>query len=195
MHIENLHEMIEDLTSCTKDAMKNNRSKVGDYPISMVTDMIKDLAEAEYYSTIVKAMHEADEEKEESEKYMLRQMKEDYGEDWKRHYDEYRYADGRFAPKGSGSRRGYKEVMYPAEYYRDMDLMDKRMYTPEMSRYDKARKMYEESKGKGNPQDEMRHLENLLNTFEGELKELLPKMSQSEKNLVKNKIDAWENVV
>lgn len=132
MHIENLHEMIEDLTSCTKDAMKNNKSNVGNYPISMVTDMIKDLAEAEYYSTIVKAMHEADKEQEEEDKYMLKRMKEEYGEDeGQRYYNDYRYASGRFAPRGKGTKRNY--TMYPAEYYRDADIIDGKMYYSEMN--------------------------------------------------------------
>lgn len=243
MHIENMHEMIEDLTSCTKDAMKNNRSKVGDYPISMVTDMIKDLSEAEYYATIVKAMHEADEEQEEEEKYMLKRMKEDYGEEeGQRYYNDYRYANGRYAPKGRGTRRGY--TMYPAEYYRDMDLMDRRMYTPNMNsttgdtrsysdgyndgerkgydsgmsdgyskgytegsrsssnnRYERARRNYEETKANktGNQaedsQKEMRSLEQMLNAFESELSEMLPKMSQNEKNLARNKVASWQNKV
>ena len=63
------------------------------------------------------------------------------------------------------------------------------------NRYERARRNYEETKKKGNPQEDMRTLENMLNSFESELKELLPKMSQAEKNLVKNKFDAWENVV
>lgn len=235
MHIENMHEMIEDLTSCTKDAMKNNKSNVGDYPISMVTDMIKDLSEAEYYATIVKAMHEADKEQEEEDKYMLKRMKEEYGEDeGQRYYNDYRYANGRYAPKGRGTRRGY--TMYPAEYYRDMDLMDMRMYTPNMNsttgdtrsysdgyndgendgyqrglsegkrtasggRYDMARRGYEETKmhKTGNQsedsQREMRSLEQMMNAFESELTELLPKMSPAEKNLAKNKVVSWQNKV
>lgn len=63
------------------------------------------------------------------------------------------------------------------------------------NRYERARRNYEETKKKGNPQEDMRTLETMLNSFESELKELLPKMSQAEKNLVKNKFDAWENVV
>lgn len=63
------------------------------------------------------------------------------------------------------------------------------------NRYERARRNYEETKKKGNPQEDMRSLETMLNSFESELKELLPKMSQAEKNLVKNKFDAWENVV
>lgn len=184
MHIKNMHDMIEDLTSCTKEAMRNNKSKIGDYPIGDVVDMIKDLTEAEYHATITKAMEESE-----------------YGVDYDEH-GEIRHYKGQ--PRSATTGRYIKEYMPE----RDMDIHLKRMYTTHddytrgyeegkksMSRYDKARKMYEDSKGKGNPQEEMRHLENLLNTFEGELKELIPKMSQAEKNLVKNKIDAWENVV
>lgn len=134
MHIENMHSMIENLTSCTKLAIEGNASYVGDYPISMVVDMIKDLAEAEYHCKISKAMDESEEEKEDEEKYMLQRMKEEYGEDdAQRYYNAWRYADGRFAPKGRGTRRGYRMTpemyrMYPAEHYRDMDRADGLMY-------------------------------------------------------------------
>lgn len=135
MHLENMHEMIEKLTSCTKSAIENDQTHIGKYGIGEVVDMIKDLAEAEYYSKITKAMEEVKEEEEEEEKYMLRKMKDEYGEeDGQRYYNEYRYANGRYAPKGRGSRRGYTRMIpdtyakYPAEYYRDMDMIDGRMY-------------------------------------------------------------------
>lgn len=64
--------------------------------VGEVTDMIKDLAEAQklcweacYYKSIVEAMEKSDEEAE------------------RMGYDAYRYADGRFAPDGRGTRRGY----------------------------------------------------------------------------------------
>lgn len=85
------------------------------------------------------------------------------------------YADGQDA----GYQRGYTEGNRSSSN----------------NRYERARRNYEETKKKGNPQEDMRTLETMLNSFESELKELLPKMSQAEKNLVKNKIDAWENVV
>lgn len=161
MHIKHMHEMIEKLTDCTKSAIENDQVSVGQYPISDVVDMIKDLNEASYYASIVKAMEEAKKEDEEEEKYMLRmlkeenkdeykRMREEYGEEEgeRRFYDNYRYADGRFAPKGRGSyrprssgrrgRRGYEEPMYflPPEVYmnyspeelRDMDRDMGRMY-------------------------------------------------------------------
>lgn len=144
MHIKRIHEMIENLTECAESAIKNDQTHVGKYPISEVIDMIKDLAEAEYHSKITHAMEEEEKEEEEEEKYMLRQMKEEYGEDdGKRYYDEWRYANGRFAPKGRGMRRGYSipvhyltspksDRMSPEEYYRDMDRdMYNKMYYPQ----------------------------------------------------------------
>lgn len=76
-----------------------------------VADMIKDLAEAEkacmeacYYETIVKAMEKADEEDD---------------DDGRMGYNSRHYANGRFAPKGRGSRMGYMPDMmmqYPYLY-------------------------------------------------------------------------------
>lgn len=151
MHIKHMHEMIEKLTDCTKTAMENDQLCVGKYPISDVVDMIKDLNEASYYASIVKAMDEAKEEEEEEEKYMLKRFKEEYGEEdgEKRYYDSWRYASGRFAPKGRGSymprssgRRGYEEPPYyhmtpemmrehDPEYWRDLDRHEGRLYFSE----------------------------------------------------------------
>lgn len=136
MHIKHMHEMIENLTECTKQALENNEVCVGQYPIGDVVDMIKDLNEAEYYAHISKAMDEEKKEEEEQDKYMLKRIKEEYGEDeekTRRYYDDWRYMrSGRFAPKGRGtytgrSRRGYEEMFIPEmyehdpEWARDMD--------------------------------------------------------------------------
>jgi len=144
MHIKRIHEMIEKLTECTKSALEENKSFVGDYPIGDVVDMIKDLCEAEKEARVAKQMEECEKEEKEEEKRILRilkeeheneykRMREEYGEDEgeRRFYDNYRYkSSGRFAPKGSGSymprssgrrgRRGYEEMpymhMYPEMY-------------------------------------------------------------------------------
>ena len=71
---------------------------------------------------------------------MQKRFVEEYGEDdGRRYYDHWRYKNGRFAPKGRGSRRGYEEYPYyhmtpemyhdhDPEYYRDMDRDMGRMY-------------------------------------------------------------------
>ena len=145
MHIKHMREMIEKLTDCTKSAIENDEVCVGKYPISDVVDMIKDLNEASYYASIVKAMDEAKKEDEEEEKYMMKRFKEEYGEEdgEKRFYDEWRYkSTGRYAPKGRGTRvgrRGYVEPPYyhmmpemyddyNAEEMRDLDRHKGRMY-------------------------------------------------------------------
>lgn len=146
MHIKRMHEMIEKLTEYGK-CMIDEGTGSGNVNLketSEIIDMIKDLSESEYKSRISKAMEEAEKEDEESQKYMLKQLKEEYGEDdGRRYYDNYRYMrTGRFAPKGRGTympRRGYETPIeyhmtpemyreHDPEYYRDMDRDMGRMY-------------------------------------------------------------------
>ena len=108
---------------------------------------------------------EAMEESENEDNMRAIEMYDDYPD--RRYYDNYRYkTSGRFAPKGKGSympRRGYDEPPYyhmnpdmyrehDSEYWRDMDRKDGKMYYTEPitteSRYDKAKRMYTETKEK-----------------------------------------------
>lgn len=138
MHIERIHEMIEKLTKCAEMELEKGVENIDAKEMGEVTDMIKDLCEAEYYAKISKAMDEAE-----------------YGED----YDEYgpmeegrrgytsqprSKTSGRFMRRGdgrrnNGGRRGYEEPMYyrmtpemyhdyNAEELRDMDREQGRMY-------------------------------------------------------------------
>ena len=197
MHIERMHKMIECLTEKALCELEKGTENVDTCEMGQVVDMIKDLNEAEYKAVIVKAMKKADEEKEE------------YGEDaGRRYYDHYRYADGRFAPKGRGTyRRGYEEPPYwhmtperyhDMEYSRDMDKENGRMYYTEPmyteSRYESAKRAYTESKElhKGNdPQDKeakMRELEKYMKEMSDDLLNLMKGMSQEEMNMAKSKL-------
>lgn len=150
MHIKRIHEMIEKLTECTLSAINENQSRVGDFAIPDVIDMIKDLACAEKEAREAKEMEKEEEDEKKENEYFLKMLKEEYGDEEgeKRFYDNYRYkSSGRFAPKGKGSymprgRRGYEEPPYyhmtpemmrehDPEYWRDMDRnMGKMYYTP-----------------------------------------------------------------
>lgn len=170
-HIKHMHEMIEKLVDCTKQAIENDETCVGQYPIGDVVDMIKDLNEAEYYAHISKAMDEAKEEEEEEEKYMLRKMKEEYGEeDGKRFYDEWRYkTTGRYAPKGRGTRvgrRGYIEPSYwhmnpevydgfEPEHYRDMDKTAGHLYYTESGNRSNSNSSNSDGRSSGNMSRDM----------------------------------------
>ena len=129
--------MVECLTEKTLSELDKGIENVNVEEMSEAVDMIKDLCEAEYRAVIVKSMKKADEEEEEYDKELLRSLKAEYGEEsGRRYYDQYRYANGRFAPKGRGTRRGYEEPPYyhmpvnynDMEYMRDMDKSRGKMY-------------------------------------------------------------------
>lgn len=204
MHIERMHKMIECLTEKALCELEKGTENVDTCEMGQVVDMIKDLNEAEYKAVIVKAMKKADEEKEEYDKMLLRELKEEYGEDdGRRFYDHYRYSDGRFAPKGHGSyRRGYEEPPYyhmTPEMYRDMDRdTHSRMYYTETgmneSGYDRAKRTYTETKEmhRGNtPEDKkakMQELERYAKSLTEDVVEMLSDMSDEEKNLLRTKM-------
>ena len=161
------------------------------------TEIVKNIACFDKDYRIVEAM-----EKSEDNEDIMRMLEqyEDYPE--RRFYDHYRYADGRFAPKGRGTyRRGYEEQPYwhmTPEMYRDMDKENGRMYYTEPmyteSRYESAKRAYTESKElhKGNePQDKeakMRELEKYMKEMSDDLLNLMKGMSQEEMNMAKSKL-------
>ena len=147
MHIKHIRCIEEKLAEAIRCEFEKGIDKVNTTEMGKATDMLKDAAEAEYYARIAKAMEKADSEDEEADKHMLRQLKEQYGEDdGRKYYDNYRYMrTGRFAPKGRGTympRRGYETPIeyhmtpemyreHDPEYYRDMDRDMGRLYYTE----------------------------------------------------------------
>lgn len=200
MDIKRMHCMIEKLSECAKSEMESGIENVDTCEMGKVVDMMKDLSEAMYYRTLTKAMDESTSEE-------TLEMFERYG-DGRRFYDKYRYADGRFAPKGRGTyRRGYDEPYYhmtpemyrehDTEWYRDMDRKDGKMYYTEPitmeSRYDKAKRMYTETKAKhnsGSVEDKQLTLkegEKMLNVIIDELMEMVSDATPEMKNMIKTK--------
>lgn len=204
MHVERIHKMQECLTEKAVNELEKGVENVDTSEMGQVVDMIKDLAEAEYHSIISKAMKKADEEEEEYDKELLRSLKAEYGEEsGRRYYDQYRYADGRFAPKGKGTyRRGYEEPpymhMYPeAEHMRDMDRDYGKMYYTEPmseSNYDRAKRNYTETKEmhKNNTPEDKEHKMKSLDSYTKELASditgMVADMSAEEKNLLRTKL-------
>lgn len=168
------------------------------------TEIAKNIACFDKDYRIVEAM-----EKSEDNEDIMRMLEqyEDYPD--RRYYDEYRYANGRFAPKGRGTRRGYEEPpyyhMYPeAEYMRDMDRDYGKMYYTEPttgsnmrmteSSYDRAKRNYTETKEmhKGNTQEDKEHKMKSLDSYAKELTSditgMVADMTAEEKNLLRNKL-------
>lgn len=201
MDIKRMHCMIEKLSECAKSEMESGIENVDTCEMGKVVDMMKDLSEAMYYRTLTKAMDESDTEE-------IMEMFDKYGDDGKRYYDMWRYKSGRFAPKGRGTRRGYEEPPYyhmnpdmyrehDPEWYRDMDRKDGKMYYTEPitmeSRYDKAKRMYTETKAKhnsGSVEDKQLTLkegEKMLNVIIDELMEMVSDATPEMKNMIKTK--------
>ncbi len=171
-------KMIEEFSSSIDSAEEKHLPQAG-----MITDMIKDLCEAKekivkacYYKYILCAMEREDEEEKEDEKRLLKMLKEEHGDEYKRmreeygeeeadrrFYDNWRHSDGRFARKGTGSyrprssgRRGYEEPPYlhmPLDFR--MDMEDYAAYPPEYWRDVDRQKMnrmyYTDGGSMGNP--------------------------------------------
>lgn len=150
MHIKRIHEMIEKLTECTLSAINENQSRVGDFAIPDVIDMIKDLACAEKEAREAKEMEKEEEDEKKENEYFLKMLKEEYGEEEgeKRFYSGQPRSrtSGRFMRRGDGRRRGYEEPPYyhmnpemykehDPEWYRDMDRQTKGVmyFSPPMS--------------------------------------------------------------
>nr|DAQ56223.1 MAG TPA: hypothetical protein [Caudoviricetes sp.] len=169
------------------------------------TEIVKNIACFDKDYRIIEAMEKA----EDSGKIMdMLEMYEDYPD--RRYYDHYRYSNGRFAPKGSGTyRRGYEEPPYyhvmPREYHdysdmenmRDMDRNRGRMYYADQhseSRYDRAKRMYTESKElhKGNtPADKdqkMKDLEGYFKEISDDITGMIVDASPEEKAMLRTKL-------
>lgn len=138
MHIKRIHEMEEKLTEIALCEINKGIECVNTAEMGAVIDMIKDLACAEKDAREAKEMEKEEEDEKEEEKHMLRMLKEEHGmseEDSRRFYDAWRYKNGRFAPKGRGTRRGYEEPPY---YHMNpdykMDLADFKGKTAEEMR-------------------------------------------------------------
>lgn len=198
MHVKRIHEMVECLTEKALQELNRGVETVDTEEFSKVIDSIKDLSEAEYYAKISKAMDESDPEE-------IMEMFDRYGD--RRYYDHYRYADGRFAPKGHGTyRRGYEDRdpywhMTPEMYRmngseydheRDIDRNKGRMYYSEVkpeSKYSMARKGYTDAReGHKDKDTKMRELESYMSELSKDVTELIGDMSNEERTLAKAKL-------
>lgn len=197
MDIKRMHSMIEKLTEVACCEFDKGIENINVEEMGEATDMMKDLAEAMYYRTLTKVMDESDSEE-------ILAMMERHGD--RRHYDHYRYADGRFAPKGRGTRRGYDEPPYyhmDPEWDRDMDRHDGKMHYTDTgmnrtemkeSNYDRAKRHYTETKDMhkaDTPEDKQKKMESLdsyMKEITGDVTKLMHDMTAEEKNLLRNKL-------
>lgn len=150
MHIKNIHCMVEKLAECAKCEVEKGIEQLNTEEMGAVTDILKDLCEAEYYAREAKEMEKEEEDEKKENEYFLKMLKEEYGEEEgeKRFYSGQPRSrtSGRFMRRGDGRRRGYEEPPYyhmnpemykehDPEWYRDMDRQTKGVmyFSPPMS--------------------------------------------------------------
>ena len=172
------------------------------------TEIAKNIACFDKDYRIVEAM-----EKSEDNEDIMRMVEqyEDYPD--RRFYDNYRYANGRLAPKGRGTRRGYIEPLYfhqmPDDYrtwedkpvqerMRDLDRMSGRMHYTEPttatrdSREGKSgmmRRSYIEAKEMHKDKDTtMQELEKYLKGVSEDITDVIGSMTPEERSMLKSKM-------
>lgn len=216
MHVKRMHEMLEKLTKCAETEFEKGVENVDTKEMGEVVDIIKDLAEAEYYAKITKAMDEA----EYGEEYDYMGAYED---DMRKGYrGQPRDSRGRYMSRRGRGRRGYEEPMYhmPLEMYKDYsaeELRDidrntmGRMYYTEGStggsmatrsqggmnggrdsregRSGTSRRGYMEAKEQGKEKGEkMKELEKYMKELSEDITEMIGDSSPEEKNMLKSKM-------
>lgn len=123
--MDELKKIKEELIDCIKMEFSKGAANVDTKEAGEVIDMIKDICEMDYWE-IKKCKYMM-------EIGLLHMDYDDMEDDGIRGYDNYRYSNGRFAPKGRGtrtgsrgrgrrSRRGYEE--YPYMHMMDDEMED-----------------------------------------------------------------------
>ena len=201
-----MHKLAEKIADCMKAKVEakgiDNIEGQDLVELGMWTDIIKDLVCYDKDKKIIEAMDEA-EESEEAMKYI--EMYEDYPE-------RKGYRGQRRDSRGRYMKRSYtpNTMMHDDEWEdmqrnRDMDRnLGKMYYTEPMemnngqshseSRYDRARRGYEESKAmhkSGSVEDKKKNMESLehyMKELGEEMAELIESMDASEKTMVRSKL-------
>lgn len=206
MHVKRIHEMLEKLTKCAEMEFEKGLENVDTAEMGAVADIMKDLAEAEYYAKISKAMDES----EYGEDYDFGGAYED---DMRKGYrGQPRDSRGRYMSR-RGRRRGYEEPMMYEDYdwtemgrMRDIDRPMGKMYyggesgmggqyssrTQRDSREGRsggARRGYMESKEMNKDKGEkMKELENYMKELSTDVTEMISDASPEEKSMLKSKM-------
>jgi hypothetical protein len=215
--MEQLKGMKEALMSCAENQIYGNLEKVDAKELGEVIDMIKDLAETEYYCSIVRSMEESEEKERYGSRYAMyspRYNNQMYHDPYRMPMEPYdprmresMYAQGgnggsssggstSYARNGSGGNnargggmRGYSEGWMPYEMpmYMNRD--------PREGRSGERRKMYMEGKGSKDKSHQMQELETYMQELSSDITEMIQDASPEEKQMLQQKIVTLANKI
>lgn len=179
-----------------KEIMDRVKSKINSSGIDAITE--QELVEMKYWTAVADNMTSFDYHFKIIEE--MEKPENKYGVN----YDE----NGRFYTQprnemGQFTRRPYMNDS-DVEHYRDMDRTSGRMYYTDPdymnreyseSRYDRARRGYEELKQMNPGTDNVHAMEELFEVFEEDMRKLNPKMTPNEKTMARNKLTNISNML
>ena len=197
--MKQLKNMKETLVSATQ-AQLANLSSANTEELGCAIDMIKDLSEAIYYCSIVKAMDEAEDKEEKTNTHQT---------------------NGYYMPQSPMYFQERIREPYQYPYYpdRDMDRDNRRMYYPESSstnhghsrendhtqqsanrdaregRSAMSRKTYMESRSNGDRSMHLKELERYLQELSSDITEMIQGASPEEKQLLQKKLAMLANKI
>lgn len=178
--MEQIKDLMKNIINCVS-AQATNIEKADTKELAEAMDMIKDLAEAEYYCAVTKAMENPENV---------------YGEDWNENgpmRKGYTYSTSNIPRTGTHyGRRGFID---DGMRYDNMDYDHNNMYyTTDASmnnmnsRYDNARRSYTEHK-------DMSSLNKIFDVIEADMKELKPTMTTQDIQTAKQRLMNLSNMI
>lgn len=174
--MERLKRLKEALV-CMAESQVSNLAQVDTKEYGEVIDMIKDLSEAMYYCSIVKAMEEAEEEEEEPYSHHTRYYTEKIPDPWHRRHDPY-----------------YRDPYRKGPDYTERELPVDRDYREGKS--PRSRKMYMEAKEtKQDKNVQMRELEAYMQELTQDLVEMIEDASPEEKQYLEKRLSILSSKV
>lgn len=207
--MEQLKTMKEQLTAQVQ-AQLGNIHQVDTHELGEAIDMIKDLAEAEYYCSVVKAMEESEKKPEEAvsryyytERYMPIPYQRAYDSDrgmGRMYYgnqenprdtggnDSTRYGGMRYAGAEGSRYGGMRYADSEGSRYYDSWPMET-VRDPREGRSAGRRKMYMESKEKHMPKEkQMQELESYMSELSSDMTEMIHDATPEERQMLSQKL-------
>ena len=171
--MEGLKTLKESLMACALSQM-NNLGSVDAKELGEVVDMVKDLAETEYYCAITEAMEDKSRVKEKEKEYHYYTERPIYYND-RSYYMDYNNGRGYYTEPGV---RHYGEREY------QMGMRDYRE-----GRSPSSRKMYMEAKEMHQPKEkQMKELEKYMQELSKDITEMIGDATHEEKEYLEHKL-------
>lgn len=183
--MERLKHMEEALMGCVQAQL----SHLDTEELGQAIDMIKDLEQAKYYCSIVKAMEETEEDETKEMSHHHRDMDRVYG----RMYYEGPDGDfkGRYPWKKRDRDEGWESYPYYPERGREIDIRDSRE-----GRSPVTRRMYMESKQLHKDKTEkVKELEKYMQELSEDIVEMIDGASPEERQVLEKKMTSLTNKI